>query len=124
MSSSHRSEGPLGPRHLSRRGWLFQLGAGAGSLALSWLLHEDEVGAGESLRAPSPLAAKRPQAAPRAKSVIYLVMEGGPSQIDTFDPKPELQRQDGKVFARGDVKSSQVRGTRYFVRSPFKFSRY
>ena len=51
-------------------------------------------------------------------------MEGGPSQIDTFDPKPELDKVDGQLFKRENVKTNQVKGSRYFVRSPFKFQQY
>jgi hypothetical protein len=110
-------------RSQPRREFLYQLGAGVGSVALSWMLSRDcAVSAAES--APSLLAAQAPHHRARAKSVIFLIMEGGPSQVDTFDPKPQLDRQDGKVFSRGDVKTNQVKGTRYFVRSPFKFQRY
>src|SRR5262245_33859596 len=105
-----------------RRNFLFQLSAGLVSVALSWMLARD--GTGAESRAVSPLAAKAPQRPARAKSIIFLIMEGGPSHVDTFDPKTELEKQDGKVFSRGDVKSNQVKGTRYFVRSPFKFDRY
>jgi hypothetical protein len=114
----------LTPPH--RRRFLYHLGAGLGSVALSWLLDRDRASAQGATAGPTGglLAPRAPDYPARAKSVIYLIMEGGPSQMDTFDPKPELDRQDGKVYARGEVKTVQVRGTRYFVRSPFSFSRY
>jgi hypothetical protein len=98
----------------------FQLGAGLGSVALSWLLQREGYGAAKDHgRQP-----KSPDVEPRARSIIFLIMEGGPSQIDTFDPKPSLDKLHGTVFSRQNVKTSQVKGTRYFVRSPFRFRRY
>ncbi|MDP6444865.1 MAG: DUF1501 domain-containing protein, partial [Pirellulaceae bacterium] len=91
---------------------------GATAFAASGLC---EAGAAER---PSPLAAKPPHFAARAKAVIFLMMEGGPSQIDTFDPKPKLEQLDGQVFKRENVKTSQVSGTRHFVKSPFKFKHH
>ena len=72
-------------RPLSRRQWLAQLGAGFGSVALSALLAE------ESPAAANPLAPRAPHYAPRVKRVIMLFMFGGPSHLDTFDPKPLLR---------------------------------
>ena len=79
----------------SRRDFLLRGGAGFGALALGHLL------AGDALAAPtkpftSPVAPKPPQFAGKAKSVIFLFMEGGPSHLDTFDPKPKLQELAGK----------------------------
>lgn len=117
---------PLCPR----RRFLVQAGAGFTSVALSWMMHHDLVAADPAWRGdadtatPDALAPKPPHFPPRAKSVIFLVMDGGPSQIDTFDPKPELARVDGQLFARNNVRTSQLRGSRYFVRSPFRFQRY
>jgi Protein of unknown function (DUF1501) len=75
----------------SRREFLRLAGSGFGALAFSALL------ADEALATPiNPLLAKAPHFAPKAKSVIFLFMEGGPSHIDLFDPKPELTRMNGK----------------------------
>ena len=76
----------------SRRQLLQRAGAGFGSLALSALL------ADEARAAPAigPLAPKEPHFKARAKRVIFLFMPGGPSQVDTFDPKPELAKRNGK----------------------------
>jgi Protein of unknown function (DUF1501) len=92
----------------TRREALFGLGAGMGSVALSSLL--------QAVDAPGPhLPAK-------AKRCIFLMMEGGPSHIDTFDPKPELDKQHLKAFTRsGERESAMSSGQRYFVKSPFKF---
>src|SRR6058998_221525 len=77
-----------------RRRWLRQVGAGFGSLALAGLLAEEARAAG----AANPLAVKPPHFPPRAKRVIFLFMPGGPSQVDTFDPKPLLARDRDKAF--------------------------
>ena len=107
----------------NRRQFLFQSGVGLGGLALTWMLHREAVATTRSALT-NPLAAKDPQFAARAKSVIFLMMEGGPSQMDTFDPKPELEKVDGQLFKRENVNSGQVGGNRHFVRSPFKFRKY
>jgi len=70
---------------LSRRDWLVCAGGGFGALALNALQ-----------AAENPLAAKTPQFPARAKRVIFLFMEGGPSHLDTFDPKPLLNTHAGK----------------------------
>jgi hypothetical protein len=84
----------------SRRGFLGQLGAGFGALAWEALLRQ-ETKAAPANRPPvidplRPYAPRPPHFTPRAKSVIFLFMVGGPSQVDTFDYKPELQRRDGQ----------------------------
>jgi hypothetical protein len=82
------------PRAQSRRDFLFRAGGGLGGIALSWLLARDTQAA--PARARYPLAARAPHHEAKAKSVIFMFMVGGPSQIDLFDPKPELQKQHGK----------------------------
>ncbi|MCS7046527.1 MAG: DUF1501 domain-containing protein [Gemmataceae bacterium] len=79
---------------LSRRDFLLHAGAGFGALALSYLLRDDPALAQPSV--VNPLAPKPPHLPPRATSVIFLFMEGGPSSIDLFDPKPLLQRLAGQ----------------------------
>src|SRR5438309_573164 len=75
----------------TRREFLLNAGAGFGSLALSALLAEEAGAAPQSAVA----AARLPHQAAKARSVIWLFMEGGPSHIDLFDPKPELTRLGG-----------------------------
>ena len=77
---------------ISRRDALLRGGAGFGALALAHLLRDHKAFAASS----NPLAAKKPHHAAKAKSVIFLFMEGGPSHIDTFDPKPLLNKLAGK----------------------------
>lgn len=79
----------------SRRQWL-QQGLGFGMIALKTLLAEDGLVASESVPAINPLAPKRPHFEPKAKRVLFLFMSGGPSHLETFDPKPELQRRHGE----------------------------
>jgi len=76
---------------LSRRDWLLRGGTGFGALALSGLLAKDN--ALSQAKEPSFL---RPHFVPRAKRVIFLFMEGGPSQMDLFDPKPLLNKLAGQ----------------------------
>src|SRR3954466_539722 len=71
----------------TRREFLMRSCGGLGALALSSMLQAEQV---------DPLAPKKPHHPPTAKSVIFLFMEGGPSHIDLFDPKPELQRLAGQ----------------------------
>src|SRR5579864_43746 len=109
---------------LSRRDWLRQSAAGFGYLALADMLSD---GAGSAraadVSAANPLAPKPPHFTPRAKRVIFLFMHGGPSQIDTFDYKPLLERDEGKPlpFARPRIVSSE---TGNLLRSPWKFRQH
>jgi hypothetical protein len=85
----------------SRREFFLRAGLGFGGLALSAMLADDGVLPRARADVPSidpllPLAPRPPHFAPRAKSCIFLFMEGGPSHIDLFDPKPELTRHDGE----------------------------
>lgn len=80
---------------LSRREMLTTAGAGFGAVALAGLT-EGDAAALAAASSNNPLAAKPPHVAGRAKSVIFLFMEGGPSHIDLFDPKPALEKMAGK----------------------------
>ena len=97
-----------GPRPTSsRREFLARNGLGLGSLALASLLARDGAGSEPS---PNPLAARRPHFPPQATSVIFLFMAGGPSQVDTFDPKPLLQKLHGQPTpdSFGQVRTQRV----------------
>lgn len=112
---------------LGRRDFLFQVGKGIGSVALTSMLYQDRaLRAAESSAATDPLATRQPHVPPRAKSCIFLFMYGGPSQIDTFDPKPILNRYHGTPVTRiyGGGGNGDNREERLYVRSPFKFDRY
>ena len=100
---------------LPRREFLYSLGASLGSVALSSILEAEQVP--PSSFNLSPLAPKEPLTAPKAKSVIMLFMEGGPSQADTFDPKPKLNQLHLSESTRT---AGLANGKRFFVGSPFK----
>src|SRR5262245_17163693 len=78
----------------SRRDWITQVGLGFGAWALLDLLERE--GRAAPAAGANPLAAKKPHFPARAKAVIFLLMAGGPSQMETFDPKPALDRLDGQ----------------------------
>jgi hypothetical protein len=82
---------------LSRRDFLARAGGGFGSLALAYLLDADSARA-EARRDPavSPLAPKPPHVEAAARSIIFIFIDGGPSHIDLFDPKPEVNRLAGR----------------------------
>ena len=100
----------------TRREFVYGLGTSLGSVAFTAMLAAEQQG---------PLS-PRPQHAPaRAKNCIFLMMEGGPSHIDCFDPKPILDRLHLKEFVReGRQKSAMESGKRYYVRSPFTFAQH
>lgn len=106
-----------------RREFLLQSGTGLGSLALAWLLQQEEARAANTPAGLSALSPRPGHFTGTARSIIYVIMEGGPSQMDTFDPKPKLGDLDGRLFARENVKTNQVKGKRYFVKSPFRFEK-
>lgn len=91
---------------ISRRQMLKSAGCGFGYLALAGL-HADRAAA-----ATNPLAAKVPHFTPRAKRVIFLFMQGGVSQVDSFDYKPRLDKDDGKMITFDDARMVANTGTR------------
>jgi len=102
---------PLIQKHLARREFMFGLGASFGALAFTDLL------AKETASASSAMLPKAPMLPPRAKRCIMLFMEGGPSHVDTFDPKPELNALHKKESTRT---AGLATGERFYVGSPFK----
>ena len=111
----------------SRREFLFQAGGGFGSIALSWLLARDGGGAPLSGKvAANPLGAKRPHFDAKAKSIIFMFMVGGPSQVDLFDPKPELAKWHGKPLPKsfGMPISQFTKGDTPLLASTRKFNKH
>jgi hypothetical protein len=100
---------------LTRRELLHRCGMGFGALAFAQMLAAT-VSAGEH----NPLAPKKPHFAPKVKRVIHLFMNGGPSQVDTFDPKPMLDKYDGKPLP---IHLKTERKTGVGFASPFKFQK-
>ena len=96
---------------LSRRTMLSSVGGGFGLLGLRGLCEAAE----------SPFAPKQPHFTPKAKRVIFLFMNGGMSQVDTFDPKPMLARYHGQPVPGGAPKTERKTGS--LMRSPFEFRR-
>jgi hypothetical protein len=110
-------------RLLSRRELFSRLGTGAGALALATLLAEQSEAATPA-RKPYDVQPRSPQFAARAKRVIYLFQNGGPSQVDLFDPKPELKRQDGRKPGEGFVNDVDPKKTGAWLGSPFQFHQH
>src|SRR4051812_21402821 len=104
----------------SRRDLLKTSANGFGALALASLLGQD---ARAQEKAATPLAAKPPMYPARAKRVIFLFMHGGPSQVDTFDPKPALERDNGKPYP-GEKPRVQFAQTGNLLKSPWEFKKY
>ena len=118
------SHQPFRPQDLpvTRRELLSRAGMGFGAMALGSLMAESNL-LSTTARADSatPLMPKMPQFAPKAKRVIHLFMNGGPSQVDTFDPKPALAKHHGKVIP---LNLPTERKTGAAFQSPFSFKKY
>jgi hypothetical protein len=106
-------------RPLSRREMLARTANGFGAAALAALLADDARAAAPR----DPFAPKKPHFAPKAKSVIVLFMDGGPSQVDTFDPKPALDKYNGKPFP-AKLEATQFNNVGNTLASPWKFKKY
>ena len=104
---------------ISRRDMLKSSGTGLGVLGLAGLLADE---AKASPASTNPLAPKIAHFPAKAKHVIHLFMNGGPSQVDTFDPKPELTKQHGKTPGAAGLKTERKTGPLY--KSPFSFKKY
>ncbi len=98
---------------------------GLGSLALAWLLDREGLAQDKPdfERPTFDLSPKAPHARPRAKAMISMFMQGGPSHLDLFDPKPELAKFDGTVH-KGDIKfDNAAEASSVLMASPWKFER-
>ena len=107
-------------RPATRREFLCRSGMGFASLGLASLLGSQ--GLLHADTAASPLAPKKPHFPAKAKRVIHLFMNGGPSHVDTFDPKPELDKYAGKALPRENPRTERKTGAAF--PSPFKFQKY
>ena len=85
----------------TRRQMLQRCANGFGAVALTALAADPKFSNAAPTRpgAHSPFTPKKPHFTPQVKQIIYLYMDGGPSQVDTFDPKPRLEKEHGKPFA-------------------------
>jgi hypothetical protein len=109
-------------RPLSRREFLCRSGMGFASLGLAGLMaSQGMLDAAPGVNV-SPLAPKKPHFPAKAKRVIHLFMNGGPSHVDTFDPKPLLDKFAGKALPRENLRTERKTGAAF--PSPFKFQKY
>lgn len=110
---------------LTRRGFFHRMSSGLCGVALASLLNQ-ELRASEGASSPYfDLKPRQPHFTPKAKSVIHLFMNGGPSQMDLFDPKPELDKRHGQTYVdkiAGEIEFIKDAGA--LMRSPYKFARH
>src|SRR5216684_8951 len=99
---------------MTRREASQRVGAGFGMVGLANVLSGAE--------GPSPLAVKQPHFPAKAKRVIFLFLNGGMSQVDTFDPKPMLIKHDGEPMPGPKIKTDRASGN--LMRSPYSFKKY
>src|SRR5215467_3148399 len=107
------------PIDRTRRQFLFQTGGGFAGLALIDLLQRNA-----SAATVSPLAAKPPHFPAKAKHCVFLFMNGAPSHLDTFDPKPALTKYNGTPYKGSLTVGSNGRAIGYLMQSPFEFKKY
>ena len=109
------------PPPISRRDMLVRCANGFGAVALAALLGEEGYGADLAPRRDvDPMAPKPSHYPAKAKSVIFLFMDGGPSQVDTFDPKPRLDREHGQAI-KAKVQPTQFNNVGKVLKCPWKF---
>src|SRR6056297_873210 len=113
----------LTSRLQTRRRLLETSAVGFGNLALTALINRVAGAENGGIANASPLAAKTPHLQPRAKRIVFLFMKGGPSHVDTFDPKPMLDRDDGKPLPF-DLPEVTFAKQGNLLKSPWKFHRY
>src|SRR4051794_13396812 len=96
----------------TRREFLWEMGGGFFGVALAGLLQRDNFAFGSPTSSANPLALKQSHFPAKAKSVIFLFMYGGPSAVDLFDYKPELQKRDGQTvnleIRRGSIQQKTL----------------
>ncbi|HEX5242775.1 MAG TPA: DUF1501 domain-containing protein [Tepidisphaeraceae bacterium] len=109
---------------LTRRQMLTKCGMGMGAMMLGTMVNSAmaQSPAGTSSLSLNPLQPRAPQFAAKAKRVIHLFMNGGPSHVDTFDPKPSLLKYAGKALPMANLPTERKTGAAF--PSPFKFKKY
>jgi hypothetical protein len=105
----------------SRRAFLRQAGCGFGAVALAALSAQGDIAGAEA--GTDPLAPRQPHHKARARNIIFLYMDGGPSQVDTFDPKPLLNKQHGQPFAV-KIEPTQFNNNGSTFGCPWKFQQH
>ncbi len=104
--------------HYSRRQMLRNCGMGFGALSLATMLQDQQVRAA----AENPMAPKQPHFPGKAKHIIHIFLNGGASQVDTFDPKPALKKWAGKSLVGGNFRTERKTGS--VMDTPFRFKKY
>ncbi|MEC9081040.1 MAG: DUF1501 domain-containing protein [Verrucomicrobiota bacterium] len=110
----HHHEPRLSDHFFTRREFLSRCGVGMGGLALGSMLF--------NVNASSSLSVTRPQFKPKAKRIIHIFLNGGPSHVDTFDPKPSLQKYAGKVLPMKNLRTERKTGAAFPC--PYTFRKY
>jgi hypothetical protein len=114
--------------NFTRRHFLAQSSLGIGGLALAWLLNEDKLLGAPQRPELEPhhfdLTPKRPHFTPKAKAMISLFMQGGPSHLDLFDPKPGMARYDGRPFPGTIVYDNAAEASAKVFHSPWRFRKH
>src|SRR5688572_15358456 len=111
----------ISSERFTRREMLRRAGCGFGYVALASLLADTARTA--TAAEANPLSPKAPHFKPRAKRVIFLFMHGGPSQVDTFDPKPLLVRDNGKLW-KNSMPGDLIAPTSKLLASPWEFQKH
>jgi hypothetical protein len=125
MTSPHHFANSLLPSCLTRRDLLARCGGGLGLLALASLMGESGALADGPSDILNPLAPKKPHIPAKAKAVIWVFINGGPSQVDTWDYKPELAKHDGKELPGFDKSTGFfINDVGPLMKSPFEFKQY
>jgi hypothetical protein len=115
--------GKFQPLPMTRRTMLRQAACGFGSVAMAAVLGQNRLGANESIDGGVESVLHRPHFAPKVTRVIFLYMDGGPSHVDTWDPKERLTKDDGKPFSM-KMEPTQFNNNGNTLGSPWKFRNY
>ncbi len=124
MSAPHHKP-RIEDRFLTRRDFLGRCGIGFGMLGLAQVLGPELMGsamAADAAVGNSPLAPRSPHFPAKAKRVIHIFANGGPSHVDTFDPKPILAKLHGKPLPMDNLKTERRTGSAF--QSPYTFKKY
>ena len=104
----------------TRREFFTRAGSGLAGIALAQMLHQDGLLAATG--SADPMAPKQPHFPGKAKRVIHIFANGGASHVDTFDPKPALEKYAGKLLPMENLRTERKTGAAF--PSPFKFKKY
>jgi hypothetical protein len=124
MSTNHRLIANPTPCGRSRRSFLWEVGGGFLALPLIDLLSRDGLFARSAQASETPFEPGKPHYGKAAKHCVFLFMNGAPSQVDTFDPKPVLDKFDGTPYSGKTKVGSNNRPIGKLMKSPFKFQKH